>query len=124
MDELTRAALAGTSRGPDVPPAGAWHTELAVGFADVPAERRVLLSAGVRAAVRMAAQKAGASEAAIEPCPPETQRPCSPRAARIIGDMLYGRHADLLPEALGLLRNAGQRLPHAMLVDALGARDS
>jgi hypothetical protein len=94
-----------------------------VAFADAPAERRVLLSAGVRAAVRMAAQKPDQSEAVIEPCPAETERACSPRAARVIGDMLHGAHADLLPEALDLLRSSGQRLPHSLLVDALRIRD-
>ncbi|HEX5503112.1 MAG TPA: DUF5691 domain-containing protein [Thermomicrobiales bacterium] len=125
MDALVRAALAGTARGgeavaPDTP-AGALVAQLP----DLAPERRLLLLAGARAIERQAGCRP-TSIAAPAPAPDERRPACSPAAARLLGELAAGPHADLLPEALGRLRHAGLRLPPGLLPDmlALGARDA
>jgi hypothetical protein len=123
MDPLTRLALVGTARQSDppadLPPgAGAIVTKLA----ELPLERRVLLAGGARAAAAMAGHLPGDHKASVLVSPPETLPPCSPKAARLIGDMLQGHHEELLAEAFGLLERARQRLPHSLLPSALRVR--
>jgi hypothetical protein len=123
MDPLTSLALVGTTRqsAPSAEP-GAPVDAVLARLGEVPLERRVLLAAGARAAATMAGRRSSPNDAAVPSCPPETLAPCSPKAARLVGDMLRGHHPELLPEAFARLTQAGQRLPYPLLPDALRVR--
>ena len=122
MDALLNAALAGTAHGGQAPVAVG--TPLDRLLAQLPAddpEQRILLAAGTRAVYQQAGQQPRPGGTLVAPAPAETQPPCTPRAARLLDGLLHGQQADVLPEALGLLRQAGQRLPAELLPAALAA---
>ena len=122
MDALLNIALAGTTRadGTAVAP-GTPADALAAGLPDVAPERRLLLMAGARAVYRRAGRVPGPVAATLDPAPAEQLPVCPPGAARLIGAMLAGQQAELLPEACAVLRRAGVRLPPDLLPAALDA---
>jgi hypothetical protein len=50
-------------------------------------------------------------EPSTKVAPPQSQKNCSPRAARLLLQVLEGDYADALPEALDLLEENGQQFP-------------
>jgi hypothetical protein len=122
MDALLNAALAGTAHGGQPPlTTGSLLDHL---LAQLPAddpEQRILLAAGARAIYQQAGWQPQSGGVPIAPAPNETQPPCTLRAARLLDGLLHGQHADVLPEAVGLLRHARQRLPAELLPAALDA---
>ena len=123
MDPLTATALAGTARASGgLPATGTALDPLIETLDGVRRERALLLAAGAAAVYRHAGTIPPRREAP-EPSAPETLPVASPRAANLIAGLITGTHADLLPEALGLLRRAGCRLPPQMLPDVLYRTD-
>ena len=123
MDPLTATALAGTARASGgLPATGTALDPLIEALDGVHRERALLLAAGAAAVYRHAGTIPLRREAP-EPSAPETLPVASPRAANLIASLITGAHADLLPEALGLLRRAGCRLPPQMLPDVLYRTD-
>lgn len=123
MDGLVTAALVGTARQSAPPAEGDAPTDAVVArVPDLTAERRILLRAGALVAYRLAGQPVAAAMDALEAAPPEARAACAPEAAALIGGMLEGQYAELLPEALERLRQAGQILPPALLLVALNLR--
>ena len=118
MDELTRAAVAGTSR--ETQPEGGLPTDyLFAGVAGTSPERNLLLRAGARAVYRAAGRRPETRAEPPVPAPEETLPPCSANAAEVIRSLLTGRRDPILREALDRLRLAGLRLPPALLPDVL-----
>ena len=119
MDPLTATAVAGTARASGgLPATGTAIDPLIEALDGVRRERALLLAAGAAAVYRHAGTIPPRREAP-EPSAPETLPVASPRAANLIAGLITGAHADLLPEALGLLRRAGYRLPPQLLPDVL-----
>ena len=125
MDALTRIALAGTARAAQgsgtAVATGTPVDDLLARLPDGGPERKLLLAAGALTVYRQAGRSPLSNVAAPEPAPAERLPACPPDAARLIGEMLAGQHAELLPEALALLRRAGRRLPPELLPVALTA---
>ena len=122
MDALTQVALAGTARAAGrAIETGTPLDELLGRLPDGAPERRLLLAAGALAVYRQAGHMPRPDVAAPEPAPEEHLPACSPGAARLIGELLAGQHAELLPEALERLRRAGRRLSPELLPTALTA---
>lgn len=122
MDALLNAALVGTARGGggSIAP-GSPADALAGNLPDLGAERRLLLMAGSRAVYRQTGGGTRTGIVAPAPAPAERLPTCSPGATRLIGAMLAGAQADLLPEALDRLAHAGRRLPPSLILEALTA---
>ena len=120
VDGLLKVALAGTARAGALPEGATPADALVPADGDGGAERRVLLTAGARAAYRQAGVSARAVPEA-KPAPEDAAPVCSAGAGRLIATLFTGEQADLLPEALERLRLAGLRLPHALLPGALDA---
>src|SRR5579883_1116387 len=118
MDDLLQTALLGTAKQPAPPtdhPADALVTRLQ----GQSAERQLLLRVGARTVHDLAgyvAQQAEAITAAL----PDTRPVCSRRAAQILADWIAANQHELLIEAYQRLDRAGQRLPPALLPEALG----
>src|SRR5690606_28935104 len=74
-------------------------------------------------AVRGMAGRRPAVVDALEPAPPDDAPPCSRRVAQMLGEMLAGTRAQLLPELLERLARAGQRIAPEALPAALTATD-
>lgn len=124
MNTLTTAALAGTSQRP--PSDLASGTEVDALAATLPieeTERKLLLQAGALAVYRLAGRLPGTLIETPAPAPAETLPVCSPAVAEILRQLLSGRNADLLPEALERVRAAGLRLPPDLLPLALRQRE-
>ena len=123
MDPLTATALAGTARtSGTLPLTGTALDPLIQALDGESGERALLLAAGASAVYRHAGTIPPRREAP-EPNALETLPVASPRAANLIAGLITGTYADLLPEALGLLRRAGCRLPPQMLPDVLYRTD-
>ncbi len=124
MEAITKQLLLGTARlGGAVGPEAGEVEALVAQVQPVDPEMRLLLSAGAWAAYGQAGRKPLAAMPLPEPAP-EADRPvASPRAARMLEDMLAGEHRDLLPEALERLCTAGLRLPEHLLPKALDCPD-
>jgi hypothetical protein len=113
--------MVGTTHAPARPPrAGTPVDSLIAGLDGSTRERSLLLAAGA-AVVYRAAGMIPATQSAPEPSPADTLPVCSPQASRLLADVFDDRHADLLPEAIALLRRAGHRLPPYLLPRALDA---
>ena len=129
MDTLTAAALAGTSQRPSADLASGTDVDalaerLAERLPNGEAERTLLLQAGALAVYRLAGRLPEALPAdPPAPAPAETLPVCSPGAAELLRQLLSGRNADLLPEALERMRAAGLRLPPNLLPLALRSRE-
>ncbi|HST87201.1 MAG TPA: DUF5691 domain-containing protein [Ktedonobacterales bacterium] len=129
MDTLTAAALAGTSQRPSADLASGTDVDalaerLAERLPNGEAERTLLLQAGALAVYRLAGRLPEALPAdPPAPAPAETLPVCSPGAAELLRQLLSGRNADLLPEALERMRAAGLRLPPDLLSLALRSRE-
>ncbi len=82
-------------------------------------ERRLLLQAGAWATYRQAGEVAPHLDDIPAPAPEERLPVCSQSIARLLHSMLLGEHQDVLPTALHYLREAGLRLPHELLPQAL-----
>lgn len=128
--EWLDAALVGTARTPlpgtaGLPPALA---QLRAALDGRPPAEIVLLLAGATALYDDAGQlpsRAAPAEWYLPALRAAGERPpCSPAATRFLERMLNQQHTDLLPELLGLLDAAGQRLADEVLPHALahGAR--
>ncbi len=127
MNDLARIALAGTTKAAgDPPPGGTPLDELFGGQTGLERERALLLRAAAEATYQLAGHVPVPGVPLPESAPSENLKPCSPEIARLIGDMLAGRNAELLPEAFRLLAEARLRLPPTLLPLALrlGARDT
>lgn len=120
---LVQHALQGTSRQREAPLPEPLHT-LFANQPEAPAEAHLLLAAGAAAVYATAGRLPHAAPELPAAAPEDSQPPCPPAVARLIGDFLAGRHTALLPEALALLRRAGFRLPPALLPPALSYRDA
>src|SRR5690348_14645934 len=123
IPQFVTTALVGTSRQEQVDVStGAPVDSL---LAELPAgeiERRLLLQAGAWATYRQAGEMAPRIDEIPTPAPDETLPVCSQSIARLLRSMLLGEHEDLLPTALHYLREAGLRLPHELLPQALSVR--
>jgi hypothetical protein len=88
-------------------------------------ERTLLLAAGAWALYQQAGytvqapRRGGAGPRPQQLAPAEQKAVCSSKVAQIISELLQGRHAVLLPEALERLQQAQQRLPYDLLPQAL-----
>lgn len=122
MDNLLKVAVAGTARAgvrSELPTA---PIDRAVAQLDTHAvELRLLLVAGAHAIRR----RAGVLPV-VQPDSPviaedETRSVASERIALLLGELLSGHVADLLPQALGRLHEAQLLIPPALLPNALDA---
>lgn len=129
MDILLTTALVGTGQQ--------GNTELTTGtpvdallgqLEESNAERRLLLAGGAWSVYRQAgmmplrlAQEDAAAQAmlSVQPAPPETLAACAPSIVSALEEVLLGQFDGIVIEAAARLREAGQRLPHALLPQAL-----
>lgn len=125
---LTTCALLGTER--QTPEWTAGDDALGQLLAQLRGEDRegdLLRAAGILALWRRAGQQlARDPQPALLPCEPDTAPVCSPRAQKHLTRLLHGHYPELLPEWLGLLAAAGQRVAEEglpALLDA-GARQT
>lgn len=124
MDPLVQIALAGTARTPQAEVVtGVPVDRLVASLGAQGRERRLLLLAGAGATYRLAGHSATSAASGTEPCPPEARPTCSPGAAALLRPLFGGEHAQLLPEALACLRQAGRVLTPDLLPAALDQRD-
>jgi len=124
MEPIVTAALVGTAKSRATSTATGLPVDaLTEALTGGDAERGLLLRAGAWAIYRQAGQVTGQPTPSIAPHPPETLAVCPPRAAALIESLLTGEHDELLPEALDRLRQAGLRLPHLLLPQALARTD-
>jgi hypothetical protein len=115
MDQLTNAAMIGTTRlGNASIQTDSPIDNLSGALSDADAEQRLLLQAGSWAVYRLAGTQPQQGGSLPPPSEPETLPPCSPSAAHLIR-VICADHQELLAEALDLLRAAGQRLPFDLL---------
>lgn len=120
MDPIVTTALVGTARQEGVSLATGTHVDAFIdGIAGYSDERKLLLSAGALAVYRQAGQLAQQILTVPEPAAPETLRACPPATALLLSRLLNGEQAELLPEALTRLREAGVYLPYHLLPLAL-----
>lgn len=122
MNALTQIALAGTVKVTSDPRTGTPLDTMFGELASIERERALLLRAAGEATYTLAGHVAEPGVALPEPAPDEHQQVCSEPIARLVGDMLQERHAQVLPEALRLLAVANLRLPPTLLPVALGLR--
>jgi len=126
MDTLITTALVGTGQQ--------GNTELTTGTpidallaqtGEDNAERRLLLAAGAWSVYRRAGQmpvrltQEDSAAQTVQPAPPETLAACSPTIVSALEEMLLGQFDGIVIEMATRLREAGQRLPHALLPPAL-----
>jgi hypothetical protein len=121
--ELLTSALVGTARQPlRLPPPGTPITDRLAELDPTAPERALLGAAALLGLYRRAGQlPAGDATPAPEPCPPEEQPVCTPRAGEHLALMLGKGHREVLPEWLAAVAAAGQRVPHTYLVALLDA---
>ena len=122
MKRLSDVALVGTARLPGaLPPTGTPADGLVDQVETETPEARALLAAGTEAVYRQAGLTPRTGVALPPAAPAEKLPACSPRAADTLRDVLYD-YADLLPEALARLAQAGVRLAPALLPLALDTK--
>jgi hypothetical protein len=120
MDELLKVAVAGTSRAGGTPGSPSAPIDRAVAQLDTAgAERRLLLAAGAHAIRRRAGVLPLVGSKAIDVADDEDWQVAPQRIALLIAELLSGRAADVLPEALDRLQRARMLLPPALLPAAL-----
>jgi hypothetical protein len=123
VDDLTRAAITGTSR--EAPPATGLPTDDLLGSVEWKSpERDLLLRAGMQAVYMTAGRRTETGVEAPGPAAEETLQACSARAAENVGRLLAGRREEIFREALERLRLAGLRLPYALLPAALDVQQT
>ena len=83
-------------------------------------ERKLLLTAGSLAIYQQAGRIPEQAPEPPQPAVPESIPACSAKAGHLLQGLLQGEQRELLPEALHRLKQAGQRLPYALLPLALG----
>lgn len=125
IDNLARLALTGTARQPNAAIRADLPTdELLNALAGEPPERRLLLAAGAAALYRSAGQSVPLALAARPVAAAADARPpCSPKAARLLADLVRDKQVDLAAEAVQLLDRAGRRVPHDVLPVLLEVTD-
>lgn len=122
MEPIVRTALVGTAKAPGAPAGSGLPVDPLVAGVEGD-ERRLLLVAGAGAVYRVAGRAAPAAPPVPDPAPEDPRPPCSPVVSEILGALLQGEHAELLPEACARLDRAGRRLPHSLLPEALALED-
>lgn len=124
MEELLKVALVGLAKGPvPMPGPDEWAHGLVMGLSGLPAERLLLLRAGVRAVYEAAGFESESVAELPAAAPKDTPGVCSARAAAILAEMFRPDYRAALLEALTRLAGAGRRLPPELLPRALGERD-
>lgn len=121
-DPLLATAMVGTAHSPAQPPETGTPLDAVLSALPPGSRERALLLAAGATSVYRAAGMIPAARSAPEPSPEDSLPVCAPQASRLLADLFVGRHADLLPEALALLRRAGHRLPPHLLPRALDAK--
>lgn len=123
IPQFVTTALVGTARQEQADvTTGALVDRLIVELPAGEFERRLLLQAGTWATYRQAGEMAPHLDEIPAPAPDETLPVCSQSIARLLHSMLLGEHEDVLPTALHYLHEAGLRLPHELLPQALSVR--
>ena len=122
MDDLLKVAVAGTARAGGGIGSPALPIDRAVAHLDPHgAERRLLLTAGAYAIRQRAGVLPLTHPDATDAADDEAWDVAPQQVGLLIGDLLAGRAADVLPEALERLRHARLLLSPAMLPAALDA---
>lgn len=122
MDDLLKVAVAGTARAGVRSELPAAPIDRAVAQLDSDApERRLLLAAGAYAIRRRAGALPLVQPDAPDIANDETWSVATERIALLLGELLSGQTAELLPEALRRLHNAQMLIPPALLPAALDA---
>lgn len=122
-ENITTAALIGSARISldDALPTATPEGALVGALADVSAEQRLLLAAGVRAIYRLAGYTPQRLDVCPEPAPAEVKAVCAANVADLVHQLFIERATDLLQEALARMATAGLILPPGMLPLALGS---
>ena len=123
IPQFMTTALVGTARQEQADIATGAPVDTLI--AELPAgefERRLLLQAGAWATYRQVGEMAPHLDEIPTPAPDEALPVCSQSIARLLHSMLLGEHQDVLPTALHYLCEAGLRLPHELLPQALSIR--
>jgi hypothetical protein len=124
IQALVASALVGTERARTADTATGTPVDgLTERLSGIDAERALLLRAGAWAIYQQAGQVAERAPATVGPHQPESRPACPPRAVALM-EMLFSSGGALLPEALERLDQAGWRLPHTLLPQALGRTDA
>jgi hypothetical protein len=126
MDTLITTALVGTGQQGNLElTTGTPIDALLAQTGEGNAERRLLLAAGAWSIYRRAGQapvrltQEDSAEQPVQPAPPETLAACSPTIVSALEEVLLGQFDGIVIEVATRLREAGQRLPHALLPSAL-----
>ncbi len=119
--DLLTSALVGTARQPlRLPPPSTPLTNRLAELDVTEPERALLGAAALLGLYRHAGQlPTSDTTPAPEPCPPEEQPVCTPRAGEHLALMLDKGHREVLPEWLKTVSAAGQRVPPQYLVALL-----
>jgi len=120
MEPIVATAIVGTGQqsGKEIR-TGTAIDLLATQLPESDPERRLLLAGGAWAIYRMAGYMTDQAPEAPQAAAPAHFPACSPIVAHLLRSLLQGRHDELLPEALDLLKKTKQRLPHELLPEAL-----
>lgn len=118
---ILKTALLGTGREAGALPemAGAIGETAARACASGEPAERLLKAAAVLGTAKLAGLVPGAVARVEAAAPAETMPACSSGAASCLARMLAGEYVEVLPECLGLLAQAGKRVPHALLPELL-----
>jgi hypothetical protein len=121
--ELLTNALVGTARQPlRLPQPGTPVTDQLAELDPTAPEHALLGAAALLGLYHRAGQlPTSDTTPAPEPCPPEEQPVCTPRAGEHLALMLGTGHREVLPEWLAAVAAAGQRVPPTYLVALLDA---
>lgn len=121
MDTFVTTAIIGTGQQsqPDITTGSAVDQVASQLPADTETERKLLLTAGAWSVYRQAGKTLQTHQSSVVAAPAEQLPTCSTQTANQIEHFLQRNNADLLPEALALLQQAGQRLPYDLLSQAL-----
>ncbi|PTL76934.1 hypothetical protein DAT35_47590 [Vitiosangium sp. GDMCC 1.1324] len=123
LDALTRLATLGTARSPEPGPLAGVEAQALRALEGVPAEKRLLLAAGVRAVARAAGSPLTRLETRETVAPSDTLELCPPRVSAVLTELLVANDGDVLREAFGRLALARRRLPPELLPRVLALKD-
>ncbi|HEX8818870.1 MAG TPA: DUF5691 domain-containing protein [Archangium sp.] len=123
LDTLTRLATLGTARSPEPGETAGVEGQVLRALEGVPAEKRVLLAAGVRAVARAAGRKLPVLDTRGDVAPPDTLEVCPPRVSAVLMELLVSNDGDVLREAFERMARARRRLPPELLPRVLGLKD-
>lgn len=123
LDALTRLATLGTARSPEPGPLAGVEAQALRALEGVPLEKRLLLTAGVRAVARAAGRPLVRLEVREDVAPPDTLEVCPPRVSAVLTELLVANDGDVLREAFGRMALARRRLPPELLPRVLGLKE-